>query len=249
MPNGVSVTPDALRDIVRKIEEIDVQLDAASGSSASVSRLAESTLLDEQATNYKDFVDSVVQGISDADSTETKVATVLALGRILDSTFKSEVADFMKARVEELSKQQEESDLTDEEISELEAQRKQLNEQYKAVRQLLEMFDQDISDIPEPKIRTGSRGKRGPRTLNTYHYRVNETDLPEESDSLAMVAKIAGVKKVSELKKFITDQGIDLKSPPNEWQAELPNKQGTVYATKKVEFIEADAQDDSDEEE
>lgn len=243
--NGFSVSPDALRNLLTQIREIDKQLDAASGSTASVEDYAVDTLLNEQSDNYSEFVDTIVQNISGADDPASRVASVIALQKVLDNKYKKEVKEFIEARTKDLASEQQQSDLTNEELAELETDRKQLVAQYKAIRELLEMFDADLDDIDEPKIRRGSRGPRGPRTLNTFNYKVNETELPEEANSLAMVAKFTGFAKVKDLKEVITKQGVDLKKPSDEWKADLGNG-NVVYATRKPEFVGMDADSDNE---
>lgn len=243
--NGFSVSPDALRSLLTQINEIDSQLDAASGSNASTERVAVDSLLNEQSENYKAFVDSIVENISGADDQAARVATVIALEKVLSNKYGKEVKDFVAARAESVKNQQEQSDLTNEELQELEATRKTLVEQYKAIRQLLEMFDADIDDIDEPKIRRGSRGPRGPRTLNTFQYTVNQTELPEQANSLAMVAKMTGFDKVKELKEVISKQGVNLKKPGDEWQADLGNG-NVLYAKRLPEYVGMDDSEESD---
>lgn len=243
MADGIQVTPDALREKGSAIAEIDVTLDSQAGSKSAGKRAHRNAIVAEANT---DFVSSVISTLNDKfpDQTE-RFAAYFALSDALDEAFGKEADAFLEDLVNS-SQATDAEKLSDEEISALEEQRKTLVNEFKALKNILEMFGQDVSDVPDPKIRRGSRGPRGPRTLSKFQYRVNETDLEDDVNSLSTVAKLAGLDGgVKELKSIITDAGVDLKNPPTEWDVEV-NELVHLYASVMPQY-EADFENGDDE--
>lgn len=239
---GIQVDRDALQAKANEIAELDVILDAQSGSKAAGKR----SIINGLMTQADDrFVGSVVEKLQENFSGEELYATFYALVSSLENEVSDEAEQFVAEKVE--SKQAAVSEkLPADEILKVSEERKQHVQEFKALKSILEMFGTDVSDIEDPKTRRGGRGPRGPRTLSKFQYQVNETVLDEDSNSLATVAKLSGDIKVKDLKEFITDQGVDLKNPPAEWTATLPNNVGTLTATALPEYA-ADFEEDTDE--
>lgn len=240
---GIQVDKEALQAKGREIQELDVVLDAQSGSKAAGKRSVRNRLVAESGNS--EFVNAVVYRMREDFSEEELYATFYALLDGLDNDFSDEAEQHVDSLVEAQQSDNFEK-LSDDEIQKIQAERKDKVNEFKALANILEMFGTDISDVSEPKIRRGSRGPRGPRTLSKFQYTINETELEEEVNSLATVAKLSGVK-VKELKEHITSQGVDLKNPPAEWTAELPNDVGTLTATPLPDFVDEFGDDESDE--
>lgn len=243
--SSIQVDKEALVAKAKEISDLDVILDAQSGSKAAGKRAVTNGLIAESASS--DFVNSVIAKLNDNFSGEELYGTYFSLLKALEDEIGEDADAFVDAKVEETSQEASEK-LSDEEVKEISEDRKKKVGEFKALKGILEMFGEDVDDIPEPKIRRGSRGPRGPRTLSKFQYTVNETELDSEVNSLSTVAKLCGDMKVKDLKQFITDQGIDLKNPPANWEANLPNDVGTLYASVLPEY-EADFSEEDDEEE
>lgn len=242
--SGIQVDKEALKAKLGEILELDTVLDAQSGSKAAGKRSVINGLVANNANS--DFVSSVVTKLRENFSEETLYGTFHALVSSLNDELGDEADQFVDGIVD--SRQDEAAEkLSDTEVQEVAENRKKKVSEFKALKSILEMFGEDISDIPEPKTRRGSRGPRGPRTLSKFQYRINETDLEDDANSLATVAKLSGGVKVAELKEFITNQGVDLKNPEAEWTAELPNNVGTLTATALPEYADDFADDEEDE--
>lgn len=241
--SGIQVDIDALKAKSDEITELDTVLDAQSGSKAAGKRSVINGLMaansDEKVVNS--FITKLRKDLTD----EQLYGTYFALLSALSDEIGDEAEQYVEAEVEKNSAQASEK-LPDEEIAEISETRKKKVQEFKALKSILEMFGTDVSSVPEPKSRRGSRGPRGPRTLSKFQYQVNETPLEDEANSLATVAKLSGNVKVSELKEFITAQGIDLKNPPAEWTAELPHNVGTLTATVLPEFASDFEEDEED---
>lgn len=240
--SGIQVDKEALVQKSHEIDEIDVTLDAQSGSKAAGKRSVVNSLISGSANS--EFVSSVVSKMTENFEDEELVGTYYSLLAALESEFddfaENVVDGIVSDKAEEVSEK-----LSDAELADIQEQRKALVQEFKALKNILEMFGQDVDDVPEPKIRRGSRGPRGPRTLSKFQYTVNDVALEEDINSLATVAKLSGNIKVKELKEALTAQGIDLSSPPAEWTAELPNGAGTLVVTPLPEFA-AEFEDDGD---
>lgn len=242
---GIQVDVEALKAKSAEIQEMDVVLDAQSGSKAAGKRSVQNKLIAENAEDK--FIQSVIDNLRKKFEGDALYATVLALSSQVDDEFSDEIDQ----RVDEIVESQKTEDvekLSDEQVAELQETRKEKVKEFKALANILEMFGQDISSVPEPKVRRGSRGPRGPRTLSKFQYQVNETVLDPEVNSLATVAKLSGGVKVGELKKHIEAQGIDLKNPPAEWTAELPHDVGTLTATALPEYADDFAEEEDENE-
>lgn len=247
--DGVKVDVEALQEVSSQISEIDVVLDANSGSKSAGKRAVKNQLI---ASGDSEFATQVVSQLRDNFEGESLFGTYLTILDALENEFEDETDEVVSQKVEEQASNVEA--VSDEEVVKMTEKRKGLVEQFKALKNILEMFGQDVSNIPNPKIRRGGAGPRGPRTLSKFQYTVNETELEPEVNSLSTVAKLCGNIKVKDLKAHIEAQGIDLKEPPVSWSAELPNEVGTLTATVLPEFedewngenAESDSADDSE---
>jgi membrane carboxypeptidase/penicillin-binding protein len=242
--SGIQVDREALVAKSNEIAELDQILDAQSGSKAAGKRSVVNKLVANSAST--DFVNQVIAKIRENFTDEELYATFYSLVNSLTDDVGDEAEQYVDSEVEKNQAQAQEK-LPEDQIAEISEDRKKKVQEFKALKSILEMFGTDVSDVPEPKSRRGSRGPRGPRTLSKFQYQVNDTVLDEEVNSLATVAKLAGSVKVAELKAFITEQGVDLKNPPVEWTAQLPNNTGTLTATALPEFADDFVEDDEDE--
>lgn len=242
--SGIQVDIEALKAKSAEIAELDTVLDAQSGSKAAGKRSVINGLM--ASSSSEDFVNSVVSKLRENFSEEELYGTYFALVSALTDDVGDEADQFVDAEVEKNSATASEK-LPDDQIAEISEDRKKKVQEFKALKSILEMFGTDVSEVPEPKSRRGSRGPRGPRTLSKFQYFVNDTPLEDEANSLATVAKLAGGVKVAELKEHVTAQGVDLKNPPMEWEADLPNNVGTLRAEVLPEYV-SDFEDEDEEE-
>ena len=240
MTDGITVTVEALKAKAAEIARLDDVLDAQSGSKAAGKKAIKNRLVSESAN--QDFIQRTLATMRDSFSEEEIYATFFAFVDALEGEFADEADGHVEGIIEAQQTEQAEK-LSDAEVAEIQEDRKNKVQEFKALKNILEMFGQDVDSVPEPKIRRGSRGPRGPRTLSKFQYRVNDTELESDVNSLASVAKLANVK-VKELKDFITNQGVDLKNPPAEWSAALPNGVGTLFAAPLPEFADEFGEDE-----
>jgi hypothetical protein len=224
MAEGISVTLDSLRDKYSEIETIDQQLDAASGSESAGKRALVNALVAENENVWKKPADSLVNSLNKIEDVAIRTAAFHGVVKALNDSFKDQIEEFLAKEVE--ARKSDAVVVPPEEIETLSTSRKNLVEQYKALRNILEMFGQDVTTVPEPKKRTGARGKRGPRVLQGYNYSIDGKERSASQNSLSSIANTVcsdlGWKTV-DLRNFLTEQGIDLTDPPETFSVTLPN--------------------------
>lgn len=227
-----SVSPEVLREKVEAIAEIDTQLDAATGGTAGKRAIANQVVA-EHTDKVQKFVDSVVAQLAEKFEDEVQVAAYTALNNSLKPVGES-VDKFLEAAVAAQTKDA--VTLSEEEVGNLSTERKELYEQYKAIKNILEMLGGDISDVPEPVIRRGSRGPRGPRALSQFQYAINGEELSDDDNSLGFVASREGVS-TKELKAHIESKNVPLAAAKiaDDWEVELPSG-ATLTANRMDEF-------------
>lgn len=244
MADGISVSVDTLKEKYNEIAEIDEQLAAASGSTTRGKRAIANQLITEYEGTFGDKVEAVVKTFADFDD-DVLAAAVYSLKKAVKDELEERVDDFLEAKVAET--QEETPELSEDEVSGLVDTRKERYQEYKAVKEILEMFGEDISGVPEPKSMRGARGPRGPRALSKYQYSLDGEALPSSRNTIASIASENGFEKAKDLRDFLKEQEIDTSNPPVEWEVELPNGV-TLSASKKEEFITEEDEEEEEEE-
>ena len=260
---GISVSPDSLRQKLNEINEIDSQLDAASDSKGAGKRAVANQLASEHGAQGTQIVEQISQHLNNVE-TPVLAGIFTQLVSDLNARFKSRVDTYLEQVAEANKAENAGATISETEIATLSEARKRLNEEYKALRSILEMFGQDVSGIPTPKKRTGKAGKRGPRASSQIVWTVDgETKTGTEGkfanvaknlgfpgDNLRSIAKSfrewieANVETTSPSGATVK---VDLSDPPSQFSFNAPNGQRVVG---NYEVDEADAaleEDDEDE--
>lgn len=247
---GISVTPETLQSKYDEIFAIDEKLDAASGSESAGKRALANSIASETENSWKKVADNLVSAFEKIDDPQIRVGAFTGVLKSVQDRFKNEVDEFLAKEVANRSTDQVE--ISAEELSQMTDARRELVEQYRALRNILEMFGSDVSTIPEPKKRTGARGKRGPRVLTNYDFYVDGEARTASQNSLSSIAntvcKDLGWKTV-DLRNFLVEQNIDLENPPAEFSVTLPEPVNKVLKGVKGEPQVDDDDDEVDPEE
>lgn len=238
------LSPQSLRNLVKRIEELDSRLDQASTSETVHGNAVERELVAAHGDSFSDVISQITDYAGNL-SEEQRAAYVLAVQTALEETYGGETEKFVSARAKTRIEQAQ--PLTEEEAKKVREERKELSDAERAMRQLLSLMGMDVDSIPKPKIRRGSRGgTRKKRRLSQFDYRIG--NVPIESDGLGAVAKVFGFDKVSELRSAIetaaAEQGdpLDLKSDdlPDDWSVAITHPTTgdtvTLYATRQEEY-------------
>lgn len=241
---GISVTPDTLRAKFDEIDAIDSKLDSVSGGADSGKRALANQIASETSASWKKVADNLVTNLGKIEDPNDLTGAVTGLIKAVNDSFKESIDKYLTEQVE--ARKSDAPAVSDSEIDELTSSRKELVDQYKALRQILEMFGNDVSAIPEPKKRTGSRGKRGPRVLTNYSFSVDGKERTSSQNSLSSIANTVCSDlnwKTLDLKNWLGEQGLDFQNPPEEFSYTLPN--GKVLSAVAVE-VDDDEVDDTE---
>lgn len=235
--NGVSVSPDTLREKSNEILEIDEWLESVSGSaSAGKTAIKNALVKDEKfAPVIENMITSIEKYLADNGTDEAVQAAIFyGVTKGLDAKF-GKVADTYVTTQAEANKSESTVSATDDEIAEKRAVRKQKVVEFNALKGILEMFGKqdEIADIPDPKVLRGAipGQKRKPRKINLMTFSVDGEEVPSDQNNLPGVGSIVGLK-VKELRKVLTDAGVNLKDPAD-FSVEVNGK--TVSAVKGTE--------------
>lgn len=227
----IAVSPEVLRSKYGEIVVLDEKIAAASGSDSAGKRAIANAIASETTDIWTPVAEQVVAHVQTLSGNDL-VGTFTALVRALNENFREDVDGILSGLVEERSSDV--PQVSDEELEDILKQRKVLSDEYKALRNILEMFGQDVSDIPEPKRMTGSRGPRGPRTLSKYDYSIDGEPRSKTQNSLSSIANTVCKDlnwKTKDLREFLVSQGLDLENPGDTWEYTLPN--GKVLSAVK----------------
>lgn len=242
---GISVNVGMLQSKYDEISEIDEKLDAASGNEQAGKRALSNRIAEETKSQWEDPVSNIVSSFNQIEDLTVLIGAINGLQKLLKDNFGEKTEAYLKEQVEASKKDA--PQVSADEVEQLLNNRKDLVNQYRALKNMLDVFGIDSSSVPEPKKMTGSRGKRGPRVLTNYAFSIDGKELSASQNSLSAVANnickdIAGGWKVKDLREFLTAQGIDLTNPPSEFEVTLPNNK--VLGAKVVEVDDDDVEDE-----
>lgn len=230
----IAVSPEVLRNKYSEIVVLDEKIAAASGSDSAGKRAIANAIASETNSVWSPVVEQVTAHVETLSGNEL-VGTFTALLASLNEKFREDVDGILSGLVEERSADV--PQVSEEELAEILKDRKVLSDEYKALRNILEMFGQDVSDIPEPKRMTGSRGPRGPRTLSKFDYSIDGEPRSKTQNSLSSIANTVCKDlnwKTKDLREFLVAQGLDLENPGDTWEYTLPNGK-VISAVKSAE--------------
>ena len=116
---------------------------------------------------------------------------------------------------------------------------------FRATKEIFKTFGMPgVDEVPDPKKRTGTRGKRGPRAISAFTWSVDGVRQSPEKDSLAGVAADNEYENAKVLRDAMRAAEIDLKEPEDRIEFRLAN--GKLLVGIKHE---EEPDDDEDEDE
>lgn len=212
---GVSVSPDTLREKYNEITSIDEWLDSVSGGTSAGKTAIRNALIKENEATIGNMVDQIVKFLTDKDET-VKAGVFFGVSKALADQVGTGAEAFLTAQAEANKSTTEQVSASDEDITSRRAERKELVNQFNALKGILEMFGKqdEIADIPDPKVLRGAikGAKRAPRKINLMAFSVDGNAVSADQNSLSGVAALVGIK-AKELRAALTEAGIDLKNP------------------------------------
>ena len=227
--------------------EYDIKLDEGAGNKSTGKRSVKNRLAESSPV----AVDALLDFFEQLKEPATRAGAIIKFEKALSEKFGQEVEKFVDSQVTPADN----AKLSDTELTQLETERREVVKKFHAMMDVwkLIMPSDDVSDIPVPKKRTGSRGPRGPRAISSYQWTVNGTDLAAKDNSLAYIASLVDGWKVKDLREFAIktlstpETEFSFKTPPESFSFTLPN--GTSVSAAKMVKAEADddSEDDNDE--
>jgi len=219
-------------ELMAVIEDIDTKLDSLVDSDTAGKRKVGNDLVSEADALITPVVDQLVPQIQEMDE-RTRAGVYLGLVRALRSTFDEEVSKMIAGIAETMPKP--EPLVTEEEAKVLSKTRSELYQKVKNVVDLNAQFGE--AELKMPKMRRGSRGKRGPRALTFYTWAINGEEVAEDDDNVKGVSALLGFEKAAEFTKALREgreneqDKIDTTNPPEKFEWKHPDG-GLVSATR-----------------
>ncbi len=255
---GFNVSVDTLKGMYSEIAELDSIIEASVGGKSAGKRALANRLAEGQEENVTNLFAVVTENL-DGLGPDELAGIITGINKMIKDSYEDTINVYLESQIGETT------EVTPEVLEAAEKAREARKDKVKAfktLKNLLEMFGSDVSSVPDPRKWTGATG---PRTFSLYQYSVDGTALPEDENSLATIAKLGGFEKSTRtsrkgeeigvsasanLKAFLTGTGLDVKNPPETWEATLPN--GVVVSAVKqdvtVDSVYVDDSDDEDDE-
>ena len=236
--------PEIHQELMTVINDIDVKLDSLVDSDTAGKRKIGNDLVEATSGTFGAVVDQLVPQIREMDA-DTQAGVYLGLVRALRAAFDEEVSKLIEERAATLPKVA--PLVTEDEAKELSKARSELYQKAKSVVDLAKQFGNQ--DLDMPKMRRGSRGKRGPRALSFYTWAINGVAVPEASDSVKGVSELLGFEKAADFTKALRDgreneqDKVDTTNPPDEFTWTHPDGR-IVTATRDEDDTEDSTEDD-----
>lgn len=231
--------------LINSINEIDEVLDSQEDASAIGKRKITNEHIENTKDSWSPVAERLTEQLNEAP-VEVQIGFYYGLIRALNNSFGKVLAD----KLEEIVKSQptpEVTKLPDEELTKLSETRSEL---YKKVKSLIEMskaFGMEGS-MEMPKRRTGKKGKRGPREISFFSFKIGDKTF----DKLKDVAELYSgtYEKTSDLTKAMREAKINLTQPEDRFEFTLPDGEvliGYRDADKKVDETTDDSDTDTEE--
>lgn len=221
-----------LEDKFSEIAELDARLDAGTGRGHIA--LGNEIVATTQDV-WGDFAQQVLDKVDELSEDE-QIGLIIHLDKAFASLRRDRVNDVLKERAETSDAEP----IADSERDELFETRKELVNQFNAIKTLLETFNTEVPEYLSVRHKSGTTGTRGPNVVSQFQYAIDGENLSKDNNSLAYVMKnYTDFSKTKELKEYIHETaGVLLKKGevPNSWSVALPNGK-SLSATRFDEFL------------
>lgn len=235
------------RVVKEKIDALDEQLDALSDRKGAGKRALINAMIEEQKEDWGGTLQNFSAALSNVENEKGfEVAAGIYYGflKAITDQFKEKFDKFVQEKVDAQPVTQV-VEMSPEEVEKLSEQRKAYAKQAKMIMELGTTLGANEDDFPKIKVRTGARGKRGPRALSLFDWFIDGEALSGEDNSLLAVSRAHGYEKKADLTKAMKDGGIDTKEPED--QITFTLKDGKVLTGQKRADAMSDEEDEDDE--
>lgn len=211
---------DMYDELMEAINSIDEKLDSLDGGDSAGKRKIANDLVSANEAVWSPVVNSLVAQLRNLEDNPSALAGVFrGIRGELDKAFAKPVTEYIESLVEDAPAV--EPLITQDEAGELSAQRSEI---YKNVKQVIHLASvMNGLELDSPKIRRGSKGKRGPRIVTLMSWAINGEELDPEV-KYKDVAIACGFEGSKGLTDYMKSKDIDTKAPKdNEIEVELPD--------------------------
>lgn len=209
--NGVETDVKPMYDkLMDTITEIDIKLDSLDDSSGAGKRKIANDLVEANSDTVESVSQQIISQFANLDD-DTLVGVFRGVRAELDKAFDEKVKSIINDKAENAPKT--EPLITEEQAAELSSQRSELYQRVKMAVQLAR--DIDGVELPMPKTRRGSRGKRGPRAMTLMVWAIDGNELDPQPEKTKDLAVMLGFEKSSELTAFLKSKGVNTTEPEN----------------------------------
>jgi len=235
--------PEIHQELMEVITDIDTKLDSLTDSETAGKRKVGNDLVEAATATFNPVVEQLVPQIQGMDE-NVQAGVYLGLVRALRTAFGESVDKLIASIAETMPKP--EPLVTEEEAKVLSKTRSELYQKAKSVVDLAQQFGNQTLEMP--KMRRGSRGKRGPRALSFYTWAINGEEVPDEKNNVKGVSEILGFAKAAEFTKALRDgreneqEKIDTTNPPDEFNWTHPD--GRIVNAKREEDDDDETSED-----
>lgn len=254
---SVNASPEALRSLYDEIKTIDDELALASDTATAGKRKTRNTIQAETSDVWSTNVENFVSWLT----TQPERVIVGALAGLDEKakSLKDQADKLVEKIVEENEKVSNGADKPSQErVTQLSAQRRELNEKYKVLRSFLEMFDAgSVSDIPVPAVMRGLPGKRGTNKFKSYDFFLSDasdsqpednafTPRSENTNSISSIASTVANVTAAEFRNYLKGKGINIEEPADSFVVQLANGRW-MKAVKRADGSENPAEAETEE--
>ena len=238
-----------LTNLGDEIGEIDVVLDSLSGAQSAGKRAVVNRLVKAVQESVDEILAKLDVQVFNPESNPLSddifVGTFAGVLRGLESKYSDRQEKILESKAEEIKA--ETPDLSEDQVKEMLEKRKDLVMRFRATKEIFKTFGMPgVDEVPDPKKRTGTRGKRGPRAISAFTWSVDGVRQSPEKDSLAGVAADNGYENAKALRDAMRAAEIDLKEPEDRIEFRLANEK-LLVGIKHADDSEDDDDEDEDE--
>lgn len=236
-------------DLYSQIQERDSVLESASGSAEAGKRAIANSLATETEASWKKNVDNLSKALNGIEDVRTRAGVYTGIVKSLREQFHKPIDAFLE---EEAAKTKSDAPaVSAEEVSKAQSERKELVTQYKALKEVLVAFGEDVDDLPDPKRMGGPRGKQGKRGKQLPKNLVLSYDGKDRSPSQNNLSNIYATQLkdvfsgTPEFREWLAAQGLDFENFPESFSYTLPN--GKVIAGRLEEEVQDEEEEENEE--
>lgn len=232
-------------ELQEALKALDDRLDAATGDAETVGRRkVTDELIEASQQAWTPIADSLVNQLNNA-SEPVRIGVYYGLIRKLQKDFGEPISKLVDAMVEAMPKP-EKLEVSEDVLKEMLESRAALYKKLTTLIEMAESFDQAEGMTMPPKRRANKGAKTGPRAISFVEWSIDDKDY---KDLTEVIKDYDQFSKTVELRKAMTEKGIDLKKPPARFEFTMPDGKVLVGINTRPDVTDKMAEETETEEE